>query len=720
MGRGRRGGAPRKGTFNPEEDPSIEHHKIGVWDLYVQRDEGAKILTSRWTWLEDRAELLNNWRYLWRAIHDLRATCGHLLVLYALTMAVNAVIPAVTLWFSGQLLEIANTAVEKRMVDKAELFRIASGRVACAVATLVVSHINNTVSRRLNGRIKRFYSVHTFHALARLDVPTFDDPVVSRQIDSVLPDGGAGGRRTIPWSAISSVANLGSTLIHVLSQSAVLVGVLRRQRDGPLLAAIAAFSHIFMMMSSSNAWGGSVYMPQTGVWAATTRDEDFLRMEGYKRVVASETHRKEMIASGLTEYMTEHYREMVHRLGSKAGDFWMLLREESVKLRWTSIIQSVLQQLPQVVFTLRAAQYPTSIPVSMASLSLIQQSSNSFLRQVESLFDGTENLGGSLSSLRKLYEADKIPNRVVDGEKPFPEDAQSLHAGIGVEFRNVSFAYPGTERMVLQNVSFNILPGQLCVIVGANGSGKSTVLKLCSRIYDPTEGSILIDGHDIRTLKLNDLRRAMAVLFQDYTHFPLSIRDNIALGSPEDAHDDTRVYEAARLAGAEDIIERQPAGYGEYLNRPVRDFYSDLPEGTKTLFGRTVNHNRMRRAVGDKPTTSTLSGGQMQRLAVARTFMRSLPTDLKEDTKVGLLLFDEPSASLDPTAEHDLFARLRDLRGNKTMIFSTHRFGNLTRHADVILYMNDSVIVEAGTHDELLKRDGEYARLWKMQAQAFL
>lgn len=205
---------------------------------------------------------------------------------------------------------------------------------------------------------------------------------------------------------------------------------------------------------------------------------------------------------------------------------------------------------------------------------------------------------------------------------------------------------------MLQSVSFKILPGQLCVIVGANGSGKSTVLKLCSRIYDPTEGSILIDGLDIRTLKLSDLRRAMAVLFQDYTHFPLSIRDNIALGSPEHADDEARVREAARLAGAVEIIERQPGGYGEYLNRPVRDFYSDLPEGTKTLFGRTVDHNRMRRAVGDKPTSSTLSGGQMQRLAVARTFMRSLPTDLKEDTKVGLLLFDEPSASLDPTAEH--------------------------------------------------------------------
>ena len=128
---------------------------------------------------------------------------------------------------------------------------------------------------------------------------------------------------------------------------------------------------------------------------------------------------------------------MVQRLGNKAGDFWTLIGEESARLRLTSIVRSILQQLPQVVFTLRAAQYPTSIPVSMASLSLIQQSSNSFLRQVEQLFDGTESLGGNLRSLRKLYEADKIPNRILDGDKPYPENAQSLRTGIGVEFRLV-------------------------------------------------------------------------------------------------------------------------------------------------------------------------------------------------------------------------------------------------------------------------------------------
>ena len=221
-------------------------------------------------------------------------------------------------------------------------------------------------------------------------------------------------------------------------------------------------------------------------------------------------------------------------------------------------------------------------------------------------------------------------------------------------------------------------------------------------------------------------------------------------------HDDDVIERAARLGGASEFIAQLPDGLDTYLERPVRDLFSGLPDGTTDLFGRKVDIGRLRRYV-DTPTDHGLSGGQMQRLAVARTFMRSLSTE----QGVGLLLFDEPSASLDPTAEHgtisphdvrpfywylsccfllDLFSRLRELRGNKTMVFSTHRFGNLTRHADLILYvsvcflfvrltglitcgryMNDSMIVKTGTHEALLKsEDSDYARLWRMQAEAFL
>jgi ABC-type multidrug transport system fused ATPase/permease subunit len=278
----------------------------------------------------------------------------------------------------------------------------------------------------------------------------------------------------------------------------------------------------------------------------------------------------------------------------------------------------------------------------------------------------------------------KTYNKVVDGTERFPENQQSLSSGISIEFRNVSFQYPDNEMCALQDVSFRIEASQLCVIVGGNGSGKSTILKLISRIYDPTEGTILIDNRDIKTLKLADLRAAMAILFQDYTHFPLSIRDNIGLGNPDFAQDDDKIREAARMGGARDFIEELPDGFNTYIDCPVKGIYSGLSPDASLPDGWPVDRSDVRSTAGFRTSTVLgLSGGQNQRLAVSRTFMRSLVTE--QNSPVGMLLFDEPSAALDATAEDNLFENLRKLRGNKTMIFSTHRFGNLTRYADIIL-----------------------------------
>lgn len=237
-------------------------------------------------------------------------------------------------------------------------------------------------------------------------------------------------------------------------------------------------------------------------------------------------------------------------------------------------------------------------------------------------------------------------------------------------------------------------------------------MKLISRIYDPTEGTILIDNRDIKTLRLADLRAAMSILFQDYTQFPLSIRENIGLGNPGLAQDYDKIREAAKMGGSRDFIEELPDGFDTYIDRPVEDYYADSPEGTAIDYSDVRNVGGLRTS-----NVSDLSGGQNQRLAVSRTFMRSLVTD--KESSAGMLLFDEPSASLDPTAENDLFENLRKLKGTKTMIFSTHRFGNLTRHADLILYMDKSV-QEQGTHNELLGQGGEYARIWNLQAKPFL
>ncbi|KAG6816268.1 hypothetical protein H0H87_007349 [Tephrocybe sp. NHM501043] len=537
----------------------------------------------------------------------------------------------------------------------------------------------------LNLRIKRFYAVHIFNAMGRLDVPTFDDDAVQRQLEqSVNPL----SHSTIVWDTLETTLSGFTTLLQLTSQLSVLVNVLRDQRDGPLLAVLSFAQTIFARNTFTRRF------LSTAVWAATTKDAEYIRMEGMKRTVNDAAHRKEIVAGGMQEYLFNQFQRTSQALGDRAGNFMELIRlHQMEKLSPFSFLQDPLKELPQIIFTLRAVQYPASIPVSLTSLNLITQTAAGFTHTLVSLYDNTGSLAQKIADVRRLYEIANIPNRIVDGAEPFPENEQYLELGISVEFRNVFFRYPSSEAYALEDVSFKIERGQLCIIVGTNGSGKSTVLKLIARLYEPESGEILIDGRDIKLLKLDHLRRTISVLFQDYTHFPLSIKENIGLGDPENASDEEKVRKAAALGGAEEFIERLPDGFDTYLDRPVRDFYSALPEGTTSLFGRPVDYGRLR-SIGKMEASSakSLSGGQMQRIALSRTFMRSLVSQ----PKVGLLLFDEPSASLDPKAEH----------GNAHIL--TYR------------YMNDSVVVEEGTHEELLKKNGEYAHIWNLQAQAFL
>ncbi|KAH9069743.1 HlyB/MsbA family ABC transporter [Lactarius deliciosus] len=699
---------PESGNeLDPMDKSLFRHVNLGVWDLYIMRTRLSRYLPTSWK-IEEYVRIWKDVPYLVRTLRDMDTVARPQLFLYLGITIAQSLTPAVGLWFSGQTLRVVQSAIDNRAIDARLLFWVAGGRALCRAVELALGYASEKVITTFDARARQFYSGSIFHSMARLDVPTWDDPAVATQVRQSTPD-----TESIALSAIMTLVETGSAFLRMFSEGAVLLRVLQDQGDGSLLVLTSLASEAVAFFAFRN--GFNLNLGNT--WAAITRNDDYVRMEGLDQVVRDTKHRKELVAGGLDEFLTAEYRILADRLGGRANDFWAAYFSyvrtptfDPINLLWVP-----LKELPRVVFTFQAVKKPTSMPVSLASLHLLQQSSGTFVMRINDIFRKMGSISDRLASLRKLYEAENIPNKIVDGTIPFPENAQSISDGISLEFRNVSFRYSGSEQYALRGVSFKVLSGQLCVIVGSNGSGKSTILKLVARIFDPTEGSILIDDHDIKTLKLADLRRAMAILFQDYTHFPLSIKDNIGLGNPRLAGDDAAIEEAARLGGASELIARLPDGIDTYLERPVRDIYVGLPEGTRKLFGRKVVDGP------DGYTEDTsgheLSGGQMQRLAVARTFMRSSTME----QEVGLLMFDEPSASLDPTAEHDLFSRLRKLRGNNTMIFSTHRFGSLTRHADLILYMNDSAIVETGTHEELLKRENsDYGRLWRMQAEAFL
>jgi len=247
-----------------------------------------------------------------------------------------------------------------------------------------------------------------------------------------------------------------------------------------------------------------------------------------------------------------------------------------------------------------------------------------------------------------------------------------------ITFDHVSFAYPGAEEPALKDVSFDIQPGETVAVVGKNGAGKSTLIKLLCRLYDPTGGRILLDGVDIRTLDPDDLQRRISAVFQDHVSYQATASENIGLGDLEHLTDRPSIVQAADRAGIANRIERLPRGYDSPLGRW-------FDEGV------------------------SLSGGEWQKIALARGFLREAP----------ILVLDEPTSALDAQAEHDLFVRLRQLAEGRTTLYISHRFSTV-RQADRIILLEHGKLVEQGTHNELMNLDGGYAELFTLQASAYL
>ncbi|MEM1220312.1 MAG: ATP-binding cassette domain-containing protein, partial [Bacteroidota bacterium] len=241
----------------------------------------------------------------------------------------------------------------------------------------------------------------------------------------------------------------------------------------------------------------------------------------------------------------------------------------------------------------------------------------------------------------------------------------------------VSFKYLHSERWAIRNLSFHLEAGEKLALVGENGAGKTTLVKLLARLYEPTEGRILLDGVDLREYDLKDLRDATGIIFQDYQRFQMKVAENIAVGNIAELSDTERIEEAARKSLADPVVQGLPEKYDQVL-------------GKRFLNG------------------VELSGGQWQKVALARAYMRDAE----------LLILDEPTSALDARAEHEVFLRFADLIEGKSAVLISHRFSTV-RMADRILFLENGQLLELGSHEELLGQDGKYAELFHLQAAGY-
>ncbi|WP_404299502.1 ABC transporter ATP-binding protein [Halomonas sp.] len=296
---------------------------------------------------------------------------------------------------------------------------------------------------------------------------------------------------------------------------------------------------------------------------------------------------------------------------------------------------------------------------------------------------GQGALSASLTSVSGMYEDNLYLSNLYEYlEQPVAAQTGTLtegaHPGDGIRFENVGFTYPGAENPALAGISLHLPPGESLALVGANGSGKTTLIKLLTRLYEPSEGRILLDGSDLREWDVRALRRRVGVIFQDFVRYQLKVGENLGAGDVAAFDDEARWKEAARRGLADDFIASMPGGYHTQLGRWFKG-------------------------------GQELSGGQWQKVALSRAYMRE---------SADILVLDEPTAAMDAAAEAAVFADFRKHSHNKMTMLISHRFSTV-RAADQILVIDGGEILEQGNHESLMASNGRYARLFRLQAKGY-
>jgi ATP-binding cassette, subfamily B, bacterial len=596
------------------------------------------------TW-RDRIRAFRNVPPLLRMVWDTSRT------LTTSTLALRiagAFIPVTQLWIGKLIIDQVVRTITHRPVDPTRIWYLLGAEIALVVLNDFLSRGATLCDSLLGDKFTNYVSLRLMEHASKLDLVSFEDPVFYDKLER------ARRQTTARLGMLAGLATMGQQAITLVSLS----------------AAIAAFSPWFLVLllaAMIPSFLGEARFAMLAYsilyrWTPERRELDYLRMLG-----ASNQSAKEVKIFGLGPHLIERSRSLFERFYAE---------NKGLAIR-RAVQGGLLNLLPF------AGYYIAYIVILMRTLAGILTVGDltflagAFMRSrllIESLFGGVNNIAEQALYVKDLFDffdtepAISSPPNAIPAPRPIRD---------GFEFRNVSFAYPGSEHRVLSNVSFRFDANERIALIGENGAGKTTLVKLLARLYDPTEGVILLDGIDLREYNVDDLRREIGVIFQDYMRYDMLARDNIGFGRIDDLADQNRIESSARKSLADAVIAQLPRSYGQMLGRRFEDGVD-------------------------------LSTGQWQKIALARAYMR--------DAQV--LILDEPTASLDARAEYGVFQRFADLTRDRMAILISHRFSTV-RMADRILVLADGAILEQGTHKQLVALGGRYAELFELQAAGY-
>jgi ATP-binding cassette subfamily B protein len=580
---------------------------------------------------------------VWAAIPSLTLGTAVLSLIRGITPALSATITQIL--FDGVL-----TGIRQHTI--APIWMPVILQLLLNLLDRIFTRSGTVLQQLLQDRVSNYVKIQVLEKANTLDLALFEDAEFYDKLRHATQEASYK-----PATMISQTFDLGRTIITLFSMLFILFHL------SWWLVLVALVVPIPSFIANSR-YG------LKGYWL-TRRQSPERRLQGYyNQVLTVDHYNKEIKLFNLGGFFLERFKQHAEKLYEENKH--MVIPRAANSLFW-SILTLISNSAIYLYIALQAVQGH----ISFGQLSKYVTASNQSGQNFQSVLDGFSDTYENSLFINLLFEFLEYEPKIVSPTHPIPMPMPVQGQGMEIEFRNVSFTYSGKEQIALDHVSFKIRAGETIALVGSNGAGKTTIVKLMSRLYDSDEGEVLIGGRNVREYDLQELREHIGVIFQDYVRYYMTAHDNIGIGRVAQIEDHELVAAAARKSGADGTIEQLSKGYEAMLGR---------------WFEKGVE----------------LSGGQWQKIALARAFMRNAP----------ILILDEPTSALDAQAEYDVFTRFRHLTEGKTTIFISHRFSTV-RLADRIFVIEGGKIRESGSHIELMELNGRYAELFNLQARAY-
>ena len=595
---------------------------------------------SMWTGWQERISALRNVPAVLKIVWD----SGPAVVVFGLVSRLfSSVLPVALLWITKLIIDgIVNHQPMQR------IWWLVAAEFSLAILNSVLIRTIDYSDSLLADKYTRYVSIRVMNHAAGLDLIAYEDPVFYDRLERARVQA---TDRLVMIQAIGRLVQQAITTITLSISIMVFSPWLMLLLIAGVIPAFLGESHFALLGYAKN-------FRQTPV----RRQLDYLRVLGGSKEAA-----KELKLFGLRNFLRERFTRLSDEIYKENV---ALSRLKLVAGSLLSVVGTAGYYSAYVFVVWRTVAGSLTIGQLIFLTGAIQQASSN----IQQIFSTLAAIGDQALFLTDLLAFFEMQPTIRSKPNALPAPRPIVQ---GIEFRDVSFRYPGNSRLVLDRINFQLHPAERLALIGENGEGKTTIVKLMTRLYDPTDGQILLDGVDLREYNLEDLHREIGVIFQDFMRYEMTARENVAVGRIEEINNLDLLRVAASKSMAEDVIDRLPGAYEQMLGR------------------------RFEQGVD-------LSGGEWQKVALARAYLRDAQ----------LLILDEPTAALDARSEFEVFRRFSELTSGKMALFISHRFSTV-RAADRILVLANGKIAEEGTHDQLARLGGRYAEMFEMQASSY-